>query len=61
MLYGRSSDLLSGFEPSRCQGINSGIFKSLQELTAAGTVADFHDIPFSPVSRTIRRCKCRRI
>jgi hypothetical protein len=45
VFFGRSSDLLLLLAPSPCK--KSGILpKHLMELTAAGTVADSHDIPY---------------
>jgi cytosine/uracil/thiamine/allantoin permease len=50
---GRSSDLLlslNAFPSDLIATVAKGLFSTFIELTAAGTVADFHGIPFSSLS-----------
>ena len=59
---GRSSDLLRLFStPSRPFGDEQWhSVETFKELTAAGTVAEFHDIPYYPFPEPLR-CKIRQI
>lgn len=59
---GRSSDLLRLFStPSRPFGDRQWhSVETFKELTAAGTVAEFHDIPYYPFPEPLP-CKSRQI
>jgi hypothetical protein len=53
MQIGRSSDLLlfpNAFPSELIETVAKVVFSTFIELTAAGTVADFHGIPFSSLS-----------
>jgi len=50
--HGRSSDFLHFWRPSHPDGIGTvaRVAMKIEEITAAGTVQDFHLVPYYPAS-----------